>query len=64
MAQELDEALIFHPRPIGDPVVWWLVDQTDKEQVAKVAAIKLDLITETLNAQLKAVESLKQILAP
>jgi hypothetical protein len=61
---DIDTSLAFNPRWIWDPAIWRLIDENDRAQAAAVVNIQLDLIHETLTAQLKAVAALKQALTP
>jgi len=60
----IEEVFPFNPGWIFDPAIWKIADQSDREQVAAVVAVQLQLASETLAAQAKAVEALKRVLAP
>ncbi len=59
----IDEALVFNPGWIFDPAIWRGIDQANKKQVTAVINVQLQLASETLAAQAKAVEGLKRVLA-
>ncbi|HXC89452.1 MAG TPA: hypothetical protein VNV18_04740 [Stellaceae bacterium] len=61
---DIDTSLVFNPHWIWDPAIWRILDENDKAQATAVINIQLDLIRETLTAQLNAVANLKQLLTP
>ena len=63
MANELHETLRFRPWPHGDP--WVLVEsvlrEVDPSQQKQVVGLALESVAATLQANLKLVEGLRQI---
>ncbi len=51
---DLSQLLRFRPWPPGDPVAPWIIDILDKVQIARLAAVELELNKSMLEAQLKA----------
>jgi hypothetical protein len=55
----MDENFRFIPSWIFDPAVWRAVEQADKNAAAK---LQIQLVRETLAAQIKAVEGAAKIM--
>ncbi len=61
VSENLSRLLRFRPWPQGDPVAPWLVDVLDKVQIARIAAVELELNKSILEAQLKANDQVMKI---
>jgi hypothetical protein len=55
----LPDSLQFNPHWIFDPAVWRIIDEVDK---AAAARIQIQLVRETLAAQVKAVDEISGLL--
>ncbi len=55
----LPESLRFNPHWIFDPAVWRIIEEVDKNAAAR---IQIQLVRETLAAQVKAVEHISGLL--
>jgi len=55
----MDEAFRFNPSWIFDPAVWRIIEQADRNAAAK---LQIQLVRETLAAQMRAVEGAAKIL--
>jgi hypothetical protein len=55
----MDETFRFNPSWIFDPAVWRIIEQADKNAAAK---LQIQLVRETLAAQMKAVEGAAKII--
>lgn len=53
--------LRFRPWPVGDPVAPWVIDYLSEVQLARVAAVELELNKAVLEAQLKATAQVAEI---
>ncbi|HVM46491.1 MAG TPA: hypothetical protein VMU04_00620 [Candidatus Acidoferrum sp.] len=62
MAERIQEALRFRPWPQGDPVAPWVIDHLSEVQLARVAAIELELTKAILDAQVKAASQLGEVI--
>jgi hypothetical protein len=62
-AQQLSEALAFHPEWWWDPVPWpWLREQLDPRVIRELAVVQVELRKATLEANLKATQRTLEIL--
>ena len=57
--EALSPALRFNPQWIPDPVPWWIFEVLGESQRVAVAKIQLQLVRDTLAAQMAAVEKIQ-----
>jgi len=58
--EALSPVLSFNPHWFADPPPWWIFEVFDESQRAAVATIQLQLVKDTLTAQMTAVEGLQR----
>jgi len=59
--EALSQSLKFRPWPQGDPAAPWLIDILDRVQIARLASVELELNKTILEAQLKAIAHVMEI---
>ena len=61
MPERMPEVLRWRPWPTPDPVAPWIIDRLNEVQLARLAAVELELNKAVLEAQLKATAQLGEI---